>query len=171
MEDARRDRLLVRLTLCALAWVVLHAVTAVRNFILLLDCAFSGFDALSALLGGAYLAGLLGTGWLTYAAGSRTAAGVFLKFWAVCGLLTAGMALVGEGPPANLLLLPFGLLTPWFPLSWLREWMEVPALHGAAFLLCLGEFLYYAWVRRRVDRKGESHGPVGPGTGTVEAGR
>ena len=169
MEDTRLERLLIYLTLCSLAWAALHTVTAFRNFVTLLDCAYSGFDRMSMALGAAYLTSLLGTGLLTRAAKSRTAAKVFMKFWAVCGLLVLGVALGGEGPLANLLLLPFGLLTPWFPLSWLREWVDVLPLHWGVFLLCLGEFLYYLRLCRREDKKGvPPDGPVDPGAGTVE---
>lgn len=151
--DPRRERLLGYLVLCALIWVGLHAVTAVRNFFVLFDCAFSGFAPLALILGAVYLLSLLAVNVMTCAAASRTAAGVLMKFWAACDLLSIGVFLGGEGLLARVLILPFGLLTPYFPLSWLREWVSLPVCHAAVFLLCLGQFLFYLllWRRKRPE--------------------
>ena len=116
-----RERLLGMLGLCALIWVGLHAVTAFRNFITLLDCSFSGFAPMSILLGLAYVLSLLAVDVFTCVTRSRTAAGIFMKFWAVCGLLAVGISLGDMGLLTDIFLLLFDLLTPCFPLSWLRE--------------------------------------------------
>lgn len=164
--DTRRERLLGRLVFCALVWVVLHAVTAVRNFITMFDCGFSGFSSLSAALGLVYLLCLPVVDMMTCIAGSRTAAGVLMKFWAVCGLLTAASLL---NPLADLLALPILLLTPRLPLAWLLEWVSGSAFTGIVFSLCLIQFACMALLFYLGRKKGApSHGSVDRGAGTVE---
>ena len=163
--SAYRERLLGRLVLCDLIWIGLYAVTMVRNFIAVFDCAFSGFAPLSIVLGLAYVLSLLAVDVLVCAAESRSAAGVFMKFWAVCGVLTSLSFWEIQGPLADLLL----LLTPSLSLSWLREWANVNVFTGIVFLLCLIQFIYMAGIFCRAGKKEVSmHGPVGPGAGTVE---
>lgn len=167
--SAYRERFLGRLVLCALIWIGLHAVTMVRNFVTLFDCAFSGFAPLSIVLGMAYVLSLLAVDVLVCAAESRSAAGVFMKFWAVCGVLTALSFWEIQGPLADLLATSILLLTPSLPLSWLREWVNVNVFTGIVLLLFLIQFIYMAGIFCRAGKKEVSmHGPVGPGAGTVE---
>ena len=70
------------------------------------------------------------------------------------------------------------LLTPLYQLlafSWLL-FDELAGLRGslrfgvdwsAILLFCLIHFIYFAWLHRQAKRR-EEHGPVDPGTGTVE---
>lgn len=157
------------LVLWALIWVGLHAVTAFRNFVTLLDCSFSGFAPCDIVLGLAYVLSLLAADVLTCVTGSRTAAVVFMKFWAVCGVLTALSFLKIPSSLSGLLAIPILLLTPCLPMSWLREWVNVTAFTVIVLLLCLVQFIYMAGLRRRAGEKGAvSHGPVVPGAGTME---
>lgn len=167
--DAHRERLLGRLALCALIWIGLHAVTTVRNFITLFDCAFSAFPPLAIVPGLAYVLSLLAVDVLACAAKSRTAAGVFMKFWAVCGMLTALSFWKMEGSLADLLAIPILLLTPCLPLVWLREWVNANVFTVIVLLLCLVQFIYMTGLFCRAGKKGASiHGPVDSGAGTVE---
>lgn len=143
-----QKRLLGWLVLCTLIWIVFHAVTTVRNFITLSDCAFSGFASLTVVLGLAYALSLLAVDALVCATESRAAAGVFMKFWAVCSVLTALSFLKIEGFLAELLAIPILLLSPCLPLSWLREWVNVGVFTVMVLLLCLVQFLYYFWLWR-----------------------
>ena len=88
----------------------------VRNFIAVFDCAFSGFAPLSIVLGLAYVLSLLAVDVLVCATESRSAAGVFMKVWAVCGVLTALSFWEIQGPLADLLATSILLLTPSPPL-------------------------------------------------------
>lgn len=111
----------------------------------------------------------------------------FVKwYWGFSAALAAGVILAAELELIRDVngILVFGVLCSFLtPLNqllaftWLlsKELAGLPAIVrysggcGAALFVCLLHFLYFTWLRRRAKTRGETaHGPVDPGTGTVE---
>lgn len=162
----------------AVAWVALHIYASVQAFLHSLYQTYTGW---TWVLLAVWLLGLLALDvWL---AGGRPGLLRFAKwYWAFSAALALGALLAATLRLSLDWALVVGvlcsLLTPLFQLlafSWLL-FDELAGLRGSArfgvvwsaiLLLCFVHFIYFTWLHRRAKRR-EAHGPVDPGTGTVE---
>ena len=164
----------------ALAWVALHLYTSVQAF---LHSLYQTYTSWTWVLLSVWLLGLLALDvWL---AGGRPGLLRFAKwYWVFSAALAAGGLLVATLRLslnwAEILGMICALLTPLYQLmafSWLL-FDELAGLRGsvqfgvrwsAMLLFCLIHFIYFTWLHHRAGQRGATnHGPVDPGTGTVE---
>lgn len=162
----------------AVGWVALHIYASVSAFGYGL---YQTYTTRFWILLAVWLLGLVALdGWL---AGGRPGLLRFAKwYWAFSSALALGALLAATLRLSLDWALVVGvlcsMLTPLFQLlafSWLL-FDELAGLRGslrfgvdwsAILLFCLIHFIYFAWLHRRAKRR-EEHGPVDPGTGTVE---
>ena len=162
----------------AAAWGVLHFYTSVHAF---MHGLYQTYTGRTWVLLAVWLLGLLTLDvWL---AGGRPGLLRFAKwYWAFSSALALGALLVATLRLSlgwvEILGMICALLTPLYQLlafSWLL-FDELAGLRGslrfgvdwsAILLFCLIHFIYFAWLHRQAKRR-EEHGPVDPGTGTVE---
>lgn len=164
----------------AAAWVALHLYTSVLAF---MHGLYQTYTSWTWALLSIWLLGQLAIDvWIR---SGRPGLLRFVKwYWAFSAALAAGGLLVATLGLSLDWALVVGvlcaLLTPIFQLlafSWLL-FDELAGLRGslrfgvdwsAILLFCLIHFIYFAWLHRRARQRGETaHGPVDPGTGTVE---
>ncbi len=166
----------------AVGWAALHLYTSVSAFGYGL---YQTYTTRFWILLGVWLVGLLALD-VRLAAGRAGLLRFAKWYWGFSAALTAGVILAAEldlirdvnGALIFLVLCSF--LTPLNQLlafTWLlsKELAGLPALVrysggcGAALFVCLLHFLYFTWLHRRAEKRGETaHGPVDPGAGTVE---
>ena len=165
----------------AAAWVVLHFFTSVSAFGYGL---YQTYTTRFWILLVVWLVGLLALDAWLYA-GGRPGLFRFAKwYWAFSAALTAGVILAADLGLIHDVngFLVFGVLcsfvTPlnqllaftWLLFQWLADLPGMARYSGgcgAALFVCLLHFAYFVWLHRRAKRR-EAHGPVDPGTGTVE---
>ena len=166
----------------AVAWVALHVYASVHAFGYSL---YQTYTSWTWVLLAVWLLGLLALDvWL---AGGRPGLLRFAKwYWASCSALAAGVILAADLDlirdvngflvfavlcsfltPLNQLLAFTWLLSK--ELAGLSGVLRYGAGCGAVLFFCVLHFLYFAWLHRRAKQRGATaHGPVDPGTGTVE---
>lgn len=166
----------------SLLWVALHLYTSVSAFGYGL---YQTYTTRFWILLVVWLAGLLVLDVRLVSGGAGLLR--FVKwYWGFSAALAAGVILAAELELIRDVngILVFGVLCSFLtPLNqllaftWLlsKELAGLPALVrysggcGAALFVCLLHFLYFTWLHRRAKQRGETaHGPVDPGTGTVE---
>ena len=166
----------------SLLWVSLHLYTSVSAFGYGL---YQTYTTRFWILLVVWLAGLLVLDVRLVSGGAGLLR--FVKwYWGFSAALAAGVILAAELQLIRDVngILVFGVLCSFLtPLNqllaftWLlsKELAGLPAIVrysggcGAALFVCLLHFLYFTWLRRRAKTRGETaHGPVDPGTGTVE---
>ena len=166
----------------SLLWVALHLYTSVSAFGYGL---YQTYTTRFWILLVVWLAGLLVLDVRLVSGGAGLLR--FVKwYWGFSAALAAGVILAAEVQLIRDVngILVFGVLCSFLtPLNqllaftWLlsKELAGLPAIVrysggcGAALFVCLLHFLYFTWLRRRAKTRGETaHGPVDPGTGTVE---
>lgn len=166
----------------SLLWVALHLYTSVSAFGYGL---YQTYTTRFWILLVVWLAGLLVLDVRLVSGGAGLLR--FVKwYWGFSAALAAGVILAAELQLIRDVngILVFGVLCSFLtPLNqllaftWLlsKELAGLPAIVryswgcGAALFVCLLHFLYFTWLRRRAKTRGETaHGPVDPGTGTVE---
>ena len=166
----------------SLLWVALHLYTSVSAFGYGL---YQTYTTRFWILLVVWLAGLLVLDVRLVSGGAGLLR--FVKwYWGFSAELAAGVILAAELQLIRDVngILVFGVLCSFLtPLNqllaftWLlsKELAGLPAIVrysggcGAALFVCLLHFLYFTWLRRRAKTRGETaHGPVDPGTGTVE---
>lgn len=164
----------------AVGWVILHFYASVHAFGYGLYQTYTGWTWVLLTV---WLLGLLALDvWL---AGGRPGLLRFAKwYWAFSAALAAGVILAADLGLIHDVngFVVFGVLCSFLtPLnqmqafSWLLfKWLaDLPGMvrysggSGVALFVCLLHFIYFAWLHRRAKRR-EEHGPVDPGTGTVE---
>ena len=164
----------------AVAWVALHVYASVQSFRHGLYQTYTGRTWVLLTI---WLLGLLALdAWLS---AGRPGMLRFAKwYWAFSAALALGALLVAAlrlsldwalvvGVLCSLLMPLFQLLAfSWLffdELAGLRGSARFGAVWSAILLFCLIHFIYFAWLHRRAKQRGETaHGPVDPGTGTVE---
>lgn len=162
----------------AVGWVALHIYASVHAFGYGL---YQTYTSWTWVLLTVWLLGLLALDvWL---AGGRPGLLRFAKwYWAFSAALAAGGLMVSTLSLSlgwvEILGMICALLTPLYQLlafAWLL-FDELMGLRGslrfgvdwsAMLAFCLIHFIYFARLHRRAKRR-EAHGPVDPGTGTVE---
>ena len=164
----------------ALAWVALHIYTTVQACLHSLYQTYTGW---TWVLLAVWLLGLVALDiWL---AGGWPGLLRFVKrYWAFSAALAAGGLLVStlrlSLGGVVILGMICALLTPLYQLiafSWLlfdrlaglRGSVQFGVSWSAMLLFCLIHFIYFTWLHHRAGQRGATnHGPVDPGTGTVE---
>ena len=166
----------------SLLWVALHLYTSVSAFGYGL---YQTYTTRFWILLVVWLAGLLVLDVRLVSGGAGLLR--FVKwYWGFSAALAAGVILAAELQLIRDVngILVFGVLCSFLTqlnqllaFTWLlsKELAGLPAIVrysggcGAALFVCLLHFLYFTWLRRRAKTRGETaHGPVDPGTGTVE---
>ena len=166
----------------SLLWVALHLYTSVSAFGYGL---YQTYTTRFWILLVVWLAGLLVLD-VRLVSGGAGLLRIVKWYWGFSAALAAGVILAAELQLIRDVngILVFGVLCSFLtPLNqllaftWLlsKELAGLPAIVrysggcGAALFVCLLHFLYFTWLRRRAKTRGETaHGPVDPGTGTVE---
>ena len=166
----------------SLLWVALHLYTSVSAFGYGL---YQTYTTRFWILLVVWLAGLLVLD-VRLVSGEAGLLRFVKWYWGFSAALAAGVILAAELQLIRDVngILVFGVLCSFLtPLNqllaftWLlsKELAGLPAIVrysggcGAALFVCLLHFLYFTWLRRRAKTRGETaHGPVDPGTGTVE---
>lgn len=168
-----------------LAWAALHFYTSVRTFF---ENWYNTYTAWSWTFLGLWALGLLAMDVLLYFPEEGDAEPLRSVKW-YWGAGTGLMAVSFAGVLADFRTVPGWIAIIFFILMFLVpanqllafSWLlfhQMAGLDGSALnragwfaglLFCLIHFIYFVWLHRRArERGGTAHGPVGPGTGTVE---
>lgn len=162
-----------------LLWVALHLYTSVRSFF---EGWYYTYTAWSWAFLGIWLLGLLALDARLYVSERPGLLRLVKWYWAFSAALAAGGLMVSTLSLSLEWAMTPGmicaLLTPLYQFmafAWLL-FDELAGLRGslrfgvwwsAMLAFCLIHFVYFAWLHRRAKRRGD-HGPVDPGTGTME---
>ena len=172
MGDKRRRR---AVSAGALLWMVLHVCTSVYAWLCVL---YSDYTRWTWILLGLWLLTLLALDAWLYVSGDAEPSRSLKWFWGfssgMYGVIVLGALLDWTMPDLAALVFWINLfLTPFYQLEALlwraRELMGTKSRSFAEFLFCLAHFVYLTRLHHRAGQRGATnHGPVDPGTGTVE---